>query len=109
MRIIARKTLRAFGSKHPQAKQPLDDWYRLVNRSEWQKPAGIKQLFCSADFLPDNRVIFNIGENDYRLIIKVEYKLGTVYIRFIRTHAEVMTKSTLNLSEYKLFHPRRIK
>lgn len=88
MRIIARKTLRDFGTRHPQARQPLDDWYRLVNRSEWQTPSDIKLLFRTADFLPDNRVVFNIGGNDYRLVAKVEYRFRAVYIRFLGTHAE---------------------
>lgn len=88
MRIIARKTLREFGTKHPQARQPLDDWYRLVKRLEWRRPADIKGLFRSADFLPDNRVVFNINGNNYRLIAKIEYELGAVYIRFVGTHAE---------------------
>ena len=44
--------------------------------------------FRSADILPDNRVVFNIGGNGYRLVVKIEYSFQTVFIRFIGTHAE---------------------
>lgn len=88
MRIISRRTLREFAAKHPQPRQPLDDWYNLVWHAAWHTPAKIKQVLRNADFLADNRIVFNIGGNDYRLIVKVEYKFQTVYIRFIETHAE---------------------
>ncbi|MEZ4619224.1 MAG: type II toxin-antitoxin system HigB family toxin [Caldilineaceae bacterium] len=81
-------TLREFAARHPQARQPLDDWYRLTQESAWQRPVDIKLLFGSADILPNNRVVFNIGGNDYRLVVELEYKFQTVYIRFVETHAE---------------------
>lgn len=86
MRIISRKTLRAFAVNHPQSKQSLDDWYDMVLRAKWDTPADIKQVSRSADILPDNRVVFNISGNHYRLIVKIEYEFRTVYIRFIGTH-----------------------
>lgn len=88
MRIISRRTLRKFGDRHPQVRQPLDDWYRLASRSEWRTPADIKMLFRSADILAENRVVFNIGGNDFRLVVKVEYGLQMVFVRFVGTHAE---------------------
>lgn len=86
MRIISRKTLREFAIIHPQSKQPLDDWYDMALRAKWNTPADVKQIARSADILPDNRVVFNISGNRYRLIVKIEYAFGTVYIRFIGTH-----------------------
>lgn len=88
MRIIARKTLREFTVRHPRSRQPVDDWYALVSATDWQSPSDVKRLFRSADFLPDNRVVFNIGGNDYRLVVKIEYRFRTVYIRFVGTHAD---------------------
>ncbi len=88
MRIISRKILREFIADHPQARQPLDEWYRLVTHLDWQRPVDVKLHFRSADILPDNRVVFNIAGNNYRLIVKIEYKFQTVYIRFIGTHAD---------------------
>jgi mRNA interferase HigB len=88
MRIIARKTLREFQTRHPRARQPLDDWHRLVEGSVWTAPTDVKQIFRSADILPDNRVVFNIAGNEFRLIVRIEYRFQTVYIRFIGTHAD---------------------
>ena len=88
MRIISRRALRKFSDRHPQARRPLDDWYRLASQSEWRTPADIKKLFRSADILAENRVVFNIGGNDFRLVVKVEYGLQMVFVRFVGTHAE---------------------
>lgn len=88
MRIVARRTLREFSASHPRSRQPLDDWYTLAAASDWLSPADVKQLFRSADFLPDNRVVFNIAGNAYRLVVKIEYRFRTVYVRFIGTHSE---------------------
>jgi mRNA interferase HigB len=88
MRIIARKTLLEFASKHPQSRRSLDDWYKLVTHLEWKSPTDVKLHFRSADILPDNRVVFDIAGNDYRLVVKIEYRFQTVYIRFVGTHAE---------------------
>lgn len=88
MRILKRKTLLDFWTKHANAKGPLEAWYAEVNRVKWKDTTDIKAKYRSADYIADNRVIFNIGGNKYRLIVKVNYKSGIVYIRFIGTHAE---------------------
>lgn len=88
MRIVSRKALREFAVKHPQSKRVLDDWYEMALRAKWDTPADVKQISRSADILPDNRVVFNISGNHYRLVIKIEYEFRTVYIRFIGTHDE---------------------
>ena len=88
MRIIARSILCDFAAKHPQSRQPLDDWYKLAVRAEWNTPAAVKVHFRSADILPDNQVVFNIGGNGYRLVVKIEYGFKTIFVRFIGTDAE---------------------
>jgi mRNA interferase HigB len=88
MRIISRRTLREFTTKHPQAERPLEMWYRYVLAAVWRTPADVKASFRSADILPDQRVVFNIGGNNYRLVVKLEYDPQIVYIRFLGTHAE---------------------
>ncbi len=88
MRIIARRTLREFWEKHPDARQALQAWYADVKQAEWQSPAEIKTIYRNASFLADNRVVFNIKGNQYRLIVAVQYRYGMVYIRFVGTHQE---------------------
>lgn len=88
MRIIARKTLRDFWEKHPDAEQPLKVWHAEALHSAWILPKDIKARYPAASFLAGNRVVFNIKGNKYRLVTHVRYDLGRVYIRFIGTHPE---------------------
>ena len=88
MRIISRKTLREFWEKHPDAQQPLQAWYFDVKHSWWKGPADIKNIYRNASFLADNRVVFNISGNNYRLVVKVNYRFGVVEIRFFGSHRE---------------------
>lgn len=88
MRIIARKTLKLFYERYTDAEQPLKTWYEIVRNTVWEKPSDIKETFRSADIISDNRVIFNIKGNKYRLIVKVKYDFKIIYIRFIGTHEE---------------------
>ena len=87
MRIISRGTLRDFWKTHADAEQPLRAWFHEARHSHWRTPAEIKQAFPSADILPDNRIVFNIKGNHYRLIVKIHYNTGILFIRFIGTHA----------------------
>ena len=89
MRIIAKRTLVQFWeSGHGDAEQPLKAWHALAKAASWSHPKEIKAKFSSTIFLANNMVVFNIGGNKYRLVVKVEYELNTVYIRFIGSHAE---------------------
>jgi mRNA interferase HigB len=89
MQVIARRTLRLFWEQHNQAENPLRAWYSLVAAAEWRSPQDVKEMFgASVDFVGDNRVIFNIGGNKYRLIAHVAYRFRRVLIKFVGTHEE---------------------
>jgi mRNA interferase HigB len=88
MRIIARRTLREFWERHPDAEQALRAWFQDVQRSEWKTPNDIRQTYATASFIANNRVVFNIRGNNYRLIVAIKYEFSIVYIRFIGTHQE---------------------
>lgn len=88
MRVIGRDKLTKFSKKHNQAKPALDAWFAEAESANWQTPQDIKGRFNSADFLADNRVIFNIKGNHYRLVVKVRYRNGIVAIEWVGTHAE---------------------
>ena len=88
MRVIAVSTLRNFWAKHPQAETPLRSWYADASRAAWKTPADIKAAHRNASFVGNNRVVFNIKGNDYRLIVAVHYNRGMMYIRFVGTHKE---------------------
>ena len=88
MRIISIASLKQFWETHNQAEQPLKAWVDEVKKAQWKTPQDIKDKYRSADFLSNNRVVFNIKGNDYRLIVAVAYRFQAVYIKFVGTHAE---------------------
>lgn len=90
MRIISRKTLRLFWEKphFNDAEQALKAWFREASNADWANPAEIKGAFHTASIVGNNRVVFNICGNKYRLVVKVNYPYRVIYIRFIGTHAQ---------------------
>ena len=88
MRVIAKKILRDFWIAHPDSEQQLKAYYQETLKAAWTSPKKIKAEYPSASFLANNRVIFNIKGNHYRLIIKINYDYQMIWIRFIGTHAE---------------------
>ncbi len=89
MQIIAKRTLIQFWEKHPQAERPLRAWYGLVDKATWSGPADVKAMFgASVDFVADNRLIFDIGGNKFRLVVHAAYAYRRVLIKFVGTHAE---------------------
>lgn len=88
MRIIARKTLRDFWEQRSDAKKPLQAWYADTKQAHWKTPNEIKKVYRNASIVTNNRVVFNIKGNDYRLVTAINYDFEIVYIRFIGTHKE---------------------
>ena len=87
-RIIAKSTLRDFWEKHSDSEQYLKTWYETAKNSKWETPNDIKKTYVNASILKDNRVVFNIKGNSYRLIVKFNYLKQWAFIRFIGTHSE---------------------
>jgi mRNA interferase HigB len=74
MNVIARKALKAFWERYPQAETPLGTWYEIVSKGDWSGPADLKRAFGNnVDFVGDNRAIFDIGGNKYRLVVHFSY------------------------------------
>ncbi len=89
VQIIALRALRLFWEEHPQAEMPLRTWYALVSTAKWNGPADVKQQFgASVDFVADNRVIFDISGNKFRLVVHVAYRFKRVLVKFVGTHAD---------------------
>jgi mRNA interferase HigB len=90
MRIISRKALRQFWElpQYADSEQPLRAWFREATRADWKSPAEIKDAYRSASIVGNDRVVFNIAGNKYRLVVRVNYAYGIVYIRFIGTHRQ---------------------
>ena len=88
MRVFTKGTLRAFWRRHPDATRALEGWYDRVERANWESPPLLKADYPSASILGDNRVVFNIRGNNYRLVARIDYQLKRVYVLFVGTHAE---------------------
>jgi mRNA interferase HigB len=89
VQIIARQTLKTFWDRHPDAEIPLRTWYAIVHKTIWAGPADVKRQFGAAvDFVGDNRLIFDIGGNTYRLIVHVAYPFKRVLIKFVGSHKD---------------------
>ncbi|MFC7410856.1 MULTISPECIES: type II toxin-antitoxin system HigB family toxin [Hydrogenophaga] len=92
MRILGLPILEAFKASHAACRGQLDAWQVDVEREHWKTPHDIKRRYRSADFLADNRVIFDIKGNSYRLVVKVRYQNGLVLVEWVGTHAEYSKK-----------------
>ncbi|HEX6746105.1 MAG TPA: type II toxin-antitoxin system HigB family toxin [Longimicrobium sp.] len=91
MRIISRRTLREFWETHPrgaEAKVPLQVWHSTVEEKDWATPADVKATYGDASIIAGNRVVFNIGGNKFRLVVRINYPYRVVYVRFVGTHEE---------------------
>ena len=88
MNVISKRTLVQFYEKNPQARTALEVWHSDARKAQWRTPEAIKRVYPHASFLRDNRVVFNIKGNDYRLIVHIDYLRKIVRVKFIGTHAE---------------------
>ena len=88
MRVIAKRILREFWEKHNDCEQQLKSWYQEASNAVWTNSNEIKLEYPSASIIGDNRIVFNIKGNSYRLIVKINFDYQMIWIRFIGTHAE---------------------
>lgn len=88
MRVISKKTLKEFWQKHSDCEESLKSWHKEAEEAIWKTPQDIKKDYPSASFLQDNRVVFNIKGNSYRLVVRINYDIAIVWIRFVGTHAQ---------------------
>ena len=88
MRIISKKTLRECWTIHSDSEQPLKAWYAKTKLADWKTSIDIKNDYRNVSFVVNNRVIFNIKGNQYRLVAAINYEFGIVYIRFVGSHKD---------------------
>jgi mRNA interferase HigB len=87
MRVISVKTLKSFWEEHADAENSLRAWYTEAKKAGWKSPQDIKTAYPTASILRNNRVVFNIKGNSYRLVVAVKYEFQILYVRFIGSHA----------------------
>jgi mRNA interferase HigB len=102
MRVIAKSALVNFWSQ-PQgadAKAALQSWYDEAIKADWKTPQHVKDQYRGASICGNNRVVFNIGGNKYRLIVEMQYRVGIVWVKFIGTHARYDQINAETINEY---------
>ena len=102
MRIIAKSTLKNFWEQpeHRDAQGPLESWHEEATRAAWSSPQAIKAQYRSASICGNNRVVFNIGGNKYRLVVEVQYRAGIVWVKFVGAHAQYDRIDVESVNEY---------
>lgn len=97
MVIIARPIIRDFINRHPLSANPLNKWYNETSKSEWNNLNEVKKTWNTCDFIGNDRYVFDIAGNHYRLIAMIHFKRRTLYIRKILTHDEYTVLGKRNL------------
>jgi len=90
MRIIAKSRLRKYWEKSGNEKSQayLNEWYHFCAKESWASPQDVKNTFRHASFVSNNRVVFNVKGNDYRVVCVMDYPRQAMYIKFVGTHKE---------------------
>ena len=98
MRIISKKRLKDFyeQSKYADSKSALEAWHKEVSKLDWDTPNEVKEMYRSASIIGDEKVVFNIAGNKYRLIVAINYYAKIVFVKFIGTHKQY---DKINLKE----------
>ncbi len=88
MVVISKSILKAFIHQHPDAENAINDWYEKTKKSDWKHFAEIKTTFNTTDSVGNDRYVFDIKGNQYRLIALIIFSVRTVFILFVGTHSE---------------------
>lgn len=96
MRLIAESTLNQFCVGHPESRQAIYAWYRTFKSCSAENFNELKLTFNSADYVPPKYTVFNVGGNEYRIILNIHYNAQRAFVRFVGTHAEYDVWTTRN-------------
>ncbi len=88
MRVVAKSTLRNFWKKYPETEEQLKEWHKTVKAALWNSPSDLVNQFSNVRLIANDRAIFNIKGNHFRLVVFIKYNTQTVYIRFLGTHTD---------------------
>jgi mRNA interferase HigB len=102
MRVIAKSTLVKFWSQpeFADSKGALQNWYFDAAKADWKTPQNIKDQYSNASICGNNRVVFNIAGNKYRLVVEMQYRAGIAWVKFVGTHARYDQINVESVNEY---------
>ena len=88
MVVISYRTIREFVERHPDSEDALNNWYTAIDRADFANFNELREMFNSVDAVGSDLYVFNIRGNNYRLIVRIIFKVRTVYIKFVGTHKQ---------------------
>lgn len=95
MRVISKRRLREFWDHHPDARRPLEAWFKVAQKADWADFSDVRTTFANASGVPLDcgitAIVFNIGGNKYRLVTRIEYPFHVVYVKKVLTHRQYDT------------------
>lgn len=97
MVIISKRMLARLGRKHPDAVAALNTWYTKTKGADWRSFAEVKRTFPTVDYVGNDRYVFDVRGNRYRIVAMIFFDIRTLYIRFAGTHAEYDKTDVKNL------------
>lgn len=100
MVIFTKSRINKFGLKHADSLEPLHEWFQVTSQANWSNVNDVKNTFNSADYIGNERFVFNIKGNRYRMVATVKFKNRTIFIKFIGTHAEYDKINALTIETY---------
>ena len=102
MRVIAKSTLKKFYQKatYHDAIAPIESWYEEAIKANWASPQDVKASYGNASICANNRVVFNIAGNKYRLVVEIQYQARIVWVKFIGTHSQYDKINVEDINEY---------
>lgn len=86
--IINRKTLLEYCKKYPDASIALQNWYYELLNAEFKNFNELKKIYASVSLVGDDRVVFNIPGNKYRLVVRIVILFKVIQIKWFGTHPE---------------------
>jgi len=97
MRIISKRTLREFWLLYPDSENQLLGWYKVMGKGQFLNSSDILESFAYSRSIGSNRYVFKIKGNQYRLVVKINLDLQTVWVRFVGTHLQYDSIDALNI------------
>jgi mRNA interferase HigB len=85
--VISYRTLREFAGKHSDSLEPLKTWHKIASKAAWSDITDVTAIYPHADAV-GKCTVFNIGGNDFRLVVQIDYEAQLIYVKKVMTHAE---------------------
>jgi len=100
MVILSYRPVQDFSAKHTEAKSSLDEWFEKCERMQWASFHQMKHTFNSVDAIGNERYIFNIGGNKYRVVAIIHFRVRTMYIKWVGTHSQYDDIDPITVNDY---------